>query len=150
MKKIIRTGSKNADFRRLISELDAYLKITDGDDHDFYNQFNTLEKINNVVIAYQDGSAIGCGAFRVFDVDTVEIKRMFVKKEYRGTKTASSILNSLEAWASEEGFIKCILETGNNQIEAINFYKKSGYKSISNYGHYAQMEGSNCFEKLVQ
>jgi GNAT superfamily N-acetyltransferase len=75
---------------------------------------------------------------------------MFVKKEYRGTKTASSILNSLEAWASEEGFIKCILETGNNQIEAINFYKKSGYKSISNYGHYAQMEGSNCFEKLVQ
>jgi putative acetyltransferase len=150
MKKIIRTGSKNADFSRLISELDAYLKITDGDDHDFYNQFNTLEKINNVVIAYQDGSAIGCGAFRVFDVDTVEIKRMFVKKEYRGTKTASSILNFLEVWASEEGFIKCILETGNNQIEAINFYKKSGYKSIPNYGHYAQMEGSNCFEKLVQ
>ena len=149
MKKIIRTDNKNVDFNKLIIELDAYLKVTDGEDHEFYNQFNTLEKINNVVIAYQDGNAIGCGAFRVFDLDTVEIKRMFVKKEYRGTKTASSILNSLEAWASEEGFIKCILETGNNQIEAINFYKKAGYKSIPNYGQYTHMEDSNCFEKLV-
>ena len=149
MKKIIRTGSKNADFSRLISELDAYLKITDGDDHDFYNQFNTLEKINNVVIAYQDGSAIGCGAFRAFDLNTVEVKRMYVKKEHRGTKIASSILNSLEDWASEKGFIKCILETGNNQVAAINFYKKSGYKSIPNYGQYAQMDDSNCFEKLI-
>ena len=74
---------------------------------------------------------------------------MFVKEEYRGTKTASSILKSLENWASEKGFKKCILETGNNQIEAINFYKKSGYNSIPNYGQYVQMDDSNCFEKLV-
>ena len=42
MSKIVRTDAKNSDFLRLISELDAYLKITDGDDHEFYNQFNTL------------------------------------------------------------------------------------------------------------
>ena len=149
MINIIRTNSKNTDFRALIFELDAYLKITDGDDHEFYNQFNTLEKIKDVVIAYQGKNAIGCGAFRRLDVNTVEIKRMYVKKEYRGAKTASSILNSLELWASEKGFIKCILETGNNQVAAINFYKKSGYKSILNYGQYAQMEDSNCFEKLI-
>jgi GNAT superfamily N-acetyltransferase len=150
MREIIRTDNKNPDFRRLILELDAYLKVTDGNDHEFYNQFNTLDKINNVIIAYQDKKAIGCGAFRVFDLNTVEIKRMFVKEEYRGTKTASSILKSLENWASEKGFKKCILETGNNQIEAINFYKKSGYNSIPNYGQYVQMDDSNCFEKLVQ
>jgi len=50
MNKIIRTDTKNSDFLRLISELDAYLRITDGDDHEFYNQFNTLEKIKNVVL----------------------------------------------------------------------------------------------------
>ena len=66
MNKIIRTDTKNSDFLRLISELDAYLMITDGDDHEFYNQFNTLEKIKNVVIAYQDNQAIGCGAFKKF------------------------------------------------------------------------------------
>lgn len=149
MVKIIRTDARNSDFIRLISELDAYLKVTDGDDHEFYNQFNTLEKIKNVVIAYQDEKAIGCGAFRAFDLNTVEIKRMFVKKKYRGTKTASSILKALEDWASETGFKKCILETGDRQIEAIKFYNKSGYIRIANYGQYAQMDNSNCFEKLV-
>ena len=149
MSKIVRTDAKNSDFLRLISELDAYLRITDGDDHEFYNQFNTLEKIKNVVIAYQDAKPIDCGAFRAIDTNTVEIKRMFVKKKYRGTKTASSILQALEEWASEEGFKKCILETGDRQIEAIKFYIKSGYIKIANYGQYAQMDNSNCFEKLV-
>ena len=56
--KIIRTDAKNPDFTRLISELDAYLKVTDGEDHEFYNQFNGLDNIKNVVIAYKDKQAI--------------------------------------------------------------------------------------------
>jgi GNAT superfamily N-acetyltransferase len=149
MKKIIRTDNKNVDFNKLIIELDAYLKVTDGEDHEFYNQFNSLEKIKNVVIAYQDNQAIGCGAFKKLDNETIEIKRMYVKFAHRGSGTAQAILNSLELWASEKGFKKCILETGNRQVEAIKFYKKAGYKSIPNYGQYTHMEDSNCFEKLV-
>ena len=149
MKRIIRTDNKNLDFQALITELDAYLKITDGEDHEFYNQFNSLKKINNVVVAFQNEQAIGCGAFRKFDANTVEIKRMYVKVTYRGSGVANTVLSSLEEWASEEGFTKCVLETGNRQIDAIKFYKKSGYISIPNYGQYAQMEDSNCFEKLV-
>jgi GNAT superfamily N-acetyltransferase len=149
MNKIIRTDTKNSDFLRLISELDAYLRITDGDDHEFYNQFNGLDNIKNVVIAYQDNQAIGCGAFKKFNNETAEIKRMYVKFAHRGSGTAQAILNSLELWASEKGFKKCILETGNRQVEAIKFYKKAGYKSIPNYGQYIHMEDSNCFEKLV-
>ena len=149
MKRIIRTDNKNLDFQALIAELDAYLKTTDGEDHEFYNQFNSLKKINNVVVAYQNEQAIGCGAFRKFDANTVEIKRMYVKVTYRGSGVANTVLSSLEEWASEEGFTKCVLETGNRQIDAIKFYKKSGYISIPNYGQYAQMEDSNCFEKQV-
>jgi putative acetyltransferase len=149
MKRIIRTDNNNLDFQALITELDAYLKITDGEDHEFYNQFNSLKKINNVVVAFQNEQAIGCGAFRKFDTNTVEIKRMYVKVTYRGSGVANTVLSSLEQWASEEGFTKCVLETGNRQIDAIKFYKKSGYRSIPNYGQYAQMEDSNCFEKLV-
>ena len=149
MKKIIRTDNKNVDFNKLIIELDAYLKVTDGADHEFYNQFNGLDNIKNVVIAYQDSQAIGCGAFKKLDNETIEIKRMYVKFAHRGSGTAQAILNSLELWASEKGFKKCILETGNRQVEAIKFYKKAGYKSIPNYGQYAQMDDSNCFEKLV-
>jgi GNAT superfamily N-acetyltransferase len=147
--KIIRTDAKNPDFIRLISELDAYLKVTDGEDHEFYNQFNGLDNIKNVVIAYKDKQAIGCGAFKKFDNETIEIKRMYVKFAHRGSGTAQAILNSLELWASEKDFKKCILETGDRQIEAIKFYKKAGYIRIPNYGQYAQMDNSNCFEKLV-
>ena len=149
MKKIIRTDNKNVDFNKLIIELDAYLKVTDGEDHEFYNQFIGLDNIKNVVIAYQDSQAIGCGAFKKLDNETIEIKRMYVKFAHRGSGTAQAILNSLELWASEKGFKKCILETGNRQVEAIKFYKKAGYKSIPNYGQYIHMEDSNCFEKLV-
>ena len=149
MKKIIRTDNKNVDFNKLIIELDAYLKVTDGEDHEFYNQFNGLDNIKNVVMAYQDNQAIGCGAFKKLDNETIEIKRMYVKFAHRGSGTAQAILNSLELWASEKGFKKCILETGNRQVEAIKFYKKAGYKSIPNYGQYTHMEDSNCFEKLV-
>jgi putative acetyltransferase len=149
MKKIIRTDNKNVDFNKLIIELDAYLKVTDGEDHEFYNQFNGLDNIKNVVIAYQNNQAIGCGAFKKLDNETIEIKRMYVKFAHRGSGTAQAILNSLELWASEKGFKKCILETGNRQVEAIKFYKKAGYKSIPNYGQYTHMEDSNCFEKLV-
>ena len=149
MKKIIRTDNKNVDFNKLIIELDAYLKVTDGEDHEFYNQFNGLDNIKNVVIAYQDSQAIGCGAFKKLDNETIEIKRMYVKFAHRGSGTAQAILNSLELWASEKGFKKCILETGNRQVEAIKFYKKAGYKNIPNYGQYIHMEDSNCFEKLV-
>tara|TARA_B110000003_G_scaffold2694_1_gene2906 strand:+ start:45748 stop:46197 length:450 start_codon:yes stop_codon:yes gene_type:complete len=149
MMKIIRTDAKNSDFIRLISELDAYLKVTDGEDHEFYNQFNGLDNVNNVVMVYQDKQAIGCGAFKKFDDETAEIKRMYVKINHRGYGIAQAILNSLELWASEKDFKKCILETGDRQIEAIKFYNKSGYIRIANYGQYAQMDNSNCFEKLV-
>ena len=149
MMKIIRTDAKNPDFIRLIYELDAYLKVTDGEDHEFYNQFNGLDNIKNVVIAYKDKQAIGCGAFKKFDNETAEIKRMYVKINHRGYGTAQAILNSLELWALEKDFKKCILETGDRQIEAIKFDFKSGYIRIANYGQYAQMDNSNCFEKLV-
>ena len=49
MKRIIRTDNNNLDFQALITELDAYLKITDGEDHEFYNQFNSLKKIKSTI-----------------------------------------------------------------------------------------------------
>jgi len=54
MFKISRTKSSNPDFIALIKRLDAYLAITDGEDHDFYNQFNIIDKINHVVLVYEN------------------------------------------------------------------------------------------------
>jgi len=147
MIQFIKTDSNNQDFINLVKELDAYLKIVDGEDHDFYNQYNGLEDLKHVLVAYKNEEAIGCGTFKQFDDSSVEIKRMYVKPESRGSGIANQILTALEDWAKEKGFQRIILETGSRQVEAVKFYQKMGYQRIPNYGQYAQMENSNCFEK---
>ena len=147
MIQIKRTNSSDQDFINLVKELDAYLKITDGDEHDFYNQFNGIENLKHTVVAYQDDVPVGCGAFKQFDQDSVEVKRMYLKPEHRGSGIASEILNSLEIWAKEKGNSRTVLETGSRQVEAVKFYHKSGYQRIPNYGQYIQMENSKCFRK---
>ena len=147
--KTIRTNSKNKDFMNLVKELDAYLKITDEDEHEFYNQFNNLDLLKEVVVTYVSENAVGCGAIKKFDNSTVEVKRMFVSLDNRGTGVAQKILQELETCAKELGYKKCILETGVRQVEAVKFYKKCGYKIIPNYGQYQGMENSICFEKKI-
>ena len=147
MPNLIRTTSNNKDFINLVKDLDAYLKITDGDEHEFYNQFNSVESLNNVVVLYNNDLAIGCGSFKKFDDNAVEIKRMFVDPNTREKGLGKQILNGLENWAKELGYSSCILETGKRQVEAVKFYKKCDYKSIAKYGQYKNMENSVCFKK---
>ena len=147
--KTTRTNSKNKDFIRLIKDLDAYLKITDEEEHDFYNQFNNIDVLKEVVVTYVSGIAVGCGAIKKFDNSAVEVKRMFVLKANRGTGVAQKLLVALENWARELGYRKCVLETGIRQIEAVKFYKKCTYKVIPNYGQYSGMKNSICLEKEI-
>ena len=140
--KLIRTHSDNPDFQSLVVLLDHDLKIRDGDEHEFYAQFNKTDSIKNVVVAYIESEAVGCGAFKRFEGHTAEIKRMFVKPEFRGQRIAQKILYELEVWASELKFRNFILETGYKQPEAIQLYSKSGYQKIPNYGQYVGVENS--------
>ena len=149
--KLIRTDSNNPDFAELVKQLDADLAIRDGDDHAFYDQFNKLDAIKHTVVAYNEANrAVGCGAIKQFETGIMEVKRMFVPLEERGKGIAGEILRELEIWAKELGNDKCILETGIKQPEAISLYKKSGYRFIDNYGQYAGVENSVCFEKLLK
>ena len=147
--KIIRTNSENEDFINLVKQLDAYLKITDGDEHEFYNQFNNIDVLKNVVVVFVDEIAVGCGAIKKFDNNSVEVKRMFVSKDFRGRGIAQKILIELETWAKELNYKSCVLETGKRQVEAVSFYQKCGYKITPNYGQYIEMDNSVCFEKHI-
>lgn len=144
-----RTNSEDPDLSLLIKQLDAELAVTDGDDHAFYDQFNKLDTIKNFIILYQDELPVGCGALKEYESGIAEVKRMFVKPEKRGKGFASLILKELEIWAAELSFQKVILETGIRQKDAINLYNKNGYSLISNYGQYAGVEESLCFEKVL-
>ena len=150
MIRLFRTDSGNKDFIRLVKELDADLAERDGEEHSFYSQFNKVDMIRHVVVAYQNNLAISCGAIKEYDPKTMEVKRMFTSPENRGKGFAGIILHELENWARELNFEKCILETGKRQAEAIRLYKKSGYDIIPNYGQYAGIENSVCFKKNLK
>jgi putative acetyltransferase len=144
---IKRTTSDTADFGNLVVQLDAYLRVLDGDDHAFYAQFNKTSLLKNAVICYEDDTAVGIGAYKEFESTVAEIKRMYTLPEYRGKGIAKAILAELEAWAKEEGYTKAILETGHLQKDAIGLYQKLGYQVIENFGQYAGVENSVCMSK---
>jgi putative acetyltransferase len=149
MINIIRTSSDNHDFIELVRLLDDDLAIRDGDKHTFYDQFNKIDNIRYVLVAYENNIPAGCGAIKEYKPDSMEVKRMYVLPENRKKGIASKILDELEIWASELFYSRCILETGKGQPEAIELYKKKGYKLIPNYGQYAGVENSLCFEKRL-
>jgi len=142
-----RTDSNNQDFIELVKQLDADLAIRDGDDHAFYNQFNSITMIKYAIVAYENNNPVGCGAIKTFGNEAMEVKRMYVLPPHRGKGIAGIVLNELEQWAKELGYLKCVLETGINQPEALALYNKSGFKRIPNYGQYANVPSSFCFEK---
>ena len=148
--RLIRTDSDNKDFQDLVRALDMYLKTVDGDDHSFYAQYNKIDSIKHAVVAYDGAVALGCGAIKPYDDHTMEIKRMFVPVAARGRGIATLVLQELETWARELQYERCILETGKTQTDAVRLYEKNQYTVINNYGQYANIENSICFEKNLK
>lgn len=149
MLTFLRTNSTHQDFISLVRHLDIELATIDGDEHSFYVQYNKIDKINHVIIAYENELPIACGAIKQFSENTMEVKRMYILAPYRGKGTASGVLIQLEKWVAEMNYSHCILETGIRQPDAIRLYGKNGYLPIPNYGQYAGVENSRCFEKAL-
>lgn len=144
---ITRTNNENKDFRALIRELDLELLGNYGALQAEYDKYNKIDLIDTVVVAYDHNVPIGCGCFKKYDETTVEIKRMFVKKDQRGKGISRKVLQELEKWAKEKEYRYAVLETGIKQTEAIGLYQKSGYFRTENYGQYTGNENSLCMKK---
>lgn len=147
MLELKRCDSSNEYFVKLVKQLDAELALRDGSEHSFYSRYNSIDLIKYAVVAFYDEVPAGCGAIKEFSPGVMEVKRMFTLPQLRGKGIAVFVLSELEIWASELKNKKCVLETGKRQPEAIKLYKKSGYKIIENYGQYAGVDNSVCFEK---
>ena len=147
--KLLRTDANNIDFISLVKELDSDLAIRDGVETTFYSQYNGIDDIKYTIVLYLNNKAIGCGAIKAFDNDSMEIKRMYTLPEYRGKGVASKVLKELEIWSKEMGMSRLVLETGKRNPEAIAVYQKKGYTSIPNYAPYIGVKNSLCFEKKL-
>lgn len=146
---IKRTDSSNKDFQNLVQLLDADLAVRNGEDHSFYDQFNKIDAIKNCIVIYVDEIPAACGAFKKFDEETVEIKRMYTNPDFRKKGLATTIVKELEIWAKELNYTKAVLESSLEQNEALSVYEKSGYTRIPNYGQYIGIDKSVCYEKVL-
>ena len=147
--RIVKTTSENTDFVNLIAALDKSLWERYPELKSDYWGNNILEINPNVVILYLEEKAVGCGCFKKYDKNTIEIKRMFVSPEVRGMGLAQTILIELESWASSLGYSSSVLETLYKQKEAIALYQKTGYAIVENYEPYVGLENSICMRKQI-
>ena len=116
------------DIRNLISSIykDEF-EITIGED-EILNEdlYKYIKEGGSFLIAIdEDGNLLGTIGGRIVNDETLEVKRMYVKKEYRGCGIAQELLNTLERFAEDNGFKYLVLGTYERMGRAIEFYKKN-------------------------
>src|SRR5713226_7650321 len=101
------------------------------------------------LVARDNGQPVGCGAFRLLDRATAEVKRMYVEPEHRGKGVGRAVLARLEAAATQLGARRLVLETGIHSPEALALYRGTGFRPIDCWGEYATSPTSVCMEKIL-
>jgi putative acetyltransferase len=90
---------------------------------------------------------VACGAIRPLEEDVAELKRVYVKDDFRGRGYSKVVVQELERLARVLGYKVMRLETGVRQPEAMSLYESLGYHRIPNYGEYRESSLSVCYEK---
>lgn len=142
-----RTTTADPNFSRLVSLLDHELWVELKEDQATYDGFNKVPDIKTAVIIYAGDEAVACGCFKEYDKATIEIKRMFVQKAWRGKGLSKRVLNELESWAKEKGYRYAVLETSIHFDTAKQLYQTHGYTTIPNYPPYVGLPESVCMKK---
>jgi predicted DNA-binding protein (MmcQ/YjbR family)/GNAT superfamily N-acetyltransferase len=149
--EFVDTNGENMDFVMLCRKLDSALDELVGGKfkRDEYIQYNLRDSIHDVIIAYRNGIPVGCGAYKMYDEEHAELKRIFIDGTCRNMGLGSELVRRLEAKAKINGYKWCILETGEPLEAACHIYTKAGYKVIPNYGQYANMPASICMQHKI-
>jgi putative acetyltransferase len=138
---------------RLIAALNAELTATfpePGATHFSLSGAQVEAGDGALVVAYADGTAVGCGAVRRLDETTAELKRMYVQPSARGQGIGRALVAALEREAHRIGATQVVLETGTRLAPAIRLYESMGYSRIPLFGEYlASPETSLCFGKSI-
>ncbi len=140
------------DARRLIAGLDAGLAELYPPEGRFGPNLKPehLAQGRGTFLVARDGErAVGCGAIRLLDAATAEVKRMFVEPDQRGRGVGKAVLTSLEAAAKNMGVQRLVLETGVHQQAAIALYRRAGFTQVDCWGEYLSSPSSICFEKRL-
>jgi len=138
------------DAANLIAELDAHLEpLYLGESrHGFSVQKLIADSVAFFVIRV-DGAPAGCAGIKLFGSDYGEVKRMYVRPEFRGVGLAKLLLDHLADYARKHGAETLRLETGIFQHAAISLYEHVGFQRIAPFGEYREDPVSLCYEKRI-
>ena len=139
-----------ADARMLIDELEAYLiPLSPAESRHGYSVEKLIKQGVMFFVTRVDDVPAGCGGVQFFGTEYGELKRMFVRPQFRGLGLAKLMLQHLEQYTREQHIYLLRLETGVRQTEAIGLYQRMGYRSIPPFGEYVDDPLSRFFEKNV-
>lgn len=93
-----------------------------------------------------DGRPAGCGGILLVGREYGELKRMFVRPEFRGKKFGELIVERLARHARDHGVSLLRLETGIHQQAAIRLYERVGFRLIPSFPPYFDDPVSRCYE----
>ncbi len=110
-----------------------YLNIQhyDAEIHDLESKYGLPD--GRLYLARVDGAAAGCAALRRLDDTRCELKRLYVRPQYRGQKIAAALLDRLLADAREVGYQTMLLDTLPFLTTAIALYRRRGFQDIPGY-----------------
>ena len=130
---IVEERPDSADAIALIEELDAQLTS-----HDYPEESRhafSIDKLLNENVAFfvtrYQGEPAGCGGIKLFGTEFGEVKRMYVRPNFRGLGLGKEMLKHLSAYAKQNAVRLLRLETGIHQIEAIGLYEQNGFSTMS-------------------
>jgi len=144
----------SADAVKLIDELNKYLEpLSPPESQHGYSIEKLIEQNVNFYLLKYEGKAAGCAGVQFFDPADerpfAEVKRMYIRPEFRGLGLAQALLAHLEKVTAEQGLNLLRLETGIAQKSAIKLYERWGFQKIGPFGPYTEDPNSLYFEKEV-
>ena len=138
--RIERRGMEDAAILELFSAHDDFMIEFLGEDRIYYSRYSAGERLEAVWAAVVNGETVGCAAFRMKEASVGEVKRVFVRPEYRGKGISKALMDAVEAYARERKCERLFLDTRVTLEPAVSMYRKRGFEKIFRDGLYVQME----------
>lgn len=123
--------------KRLFNEYTISLKV-DLSFQDYQKELASLPgkyayPKGRLYLIYCDGQAVGCGALRMLNQQSCEIKRLYVQPKMRGNHFGEMIIRQLLDDAREIGYKSVYLDTLASLESAVYLYQKLGFYEIEPY-----------------
>ena len=120
---------------------------------DFEKELGTIHiqynnPVGGLLLAYVNNIPVACTGVRKYEEKTAELKRMYVRKEYRGQRMGVELLKRSLYMAKELGYEKIRLDTLENMDRAQELYKSFGFYVIPPY-RFNPIRGTIYMEKIL-